>query len=115
MSLPAGERQGGRRGNFASGDTHPCRARERHDRVGAPGRDPLLAAEGSLLGELAGARSEMHPSPTAYHTNLRTAIAFLDFGVLLLLGKLYIVWLAWLVSHSLFSSLILSGIMSLTD
>ena len=24
---------------FASGDTHPCRARERHDRVGAPGRD----------------------------------------------------------------------------
>ncbi|MBC6479528.1 MAG: GNAT family N-acetyltransferase [Hormoscilla sp. GUM202] len=27
---------------FASGDTHPCHARERHDRVGAPGRDRLI-------------------------------------------------------------------------
>ncbi|MBC6479759.1 MAG: hypothetical protein GDA56_20235 [Hormoscilla sp. GM7CHS1pb] len=45
MSLPVGERQGGRRGNFASGDTHPCRARERHDRVGAPGRDPPCRAQ----------------------------------------------------------------------
>ena len=30
---------------FASGDTHPCRARERHDRVGAPGRDQLIFLE----------------------------------------------------------------------
>ncbi|MBO1351905.1 MAG: saccharopine dehydrogenase-like oxidoreductase [Hormoscilla sp. GUM202] len=29
--------------SFASGDTHPCRARERHDRVGAPGRDRSIS------------------------------------------------------------------------
>ncbi|MBC6480286.1 MAG: hypothetical protein GDA56_23370 [Hormoscilla sp. GM7CHS1pb] len=31
------------RESFASGDTHPCHARERHDRVGAPGRDAIIS------------------------------------------------------------------------